>query len=160
MNDLPASTDGVPSLALQKEFWNEWNLSFLASAKRDSFQLQQRETAHAAAARAAAAVPGGAGRSAIGAVGGRPAAVIADNSRVPGLRPADRGSTAAARVRTIDAAVTCSAATTASSALILPVRPGIVWVAHASSLVGYAVTGDQRPRGNSRYPAAGVLPAR
>jgi len=54
MSNLAASTDSVPSLALQTEFWNEWNLSHLASAKRDSFQLQQREVAHAAAARAAA----------------------------------------------------------------------------------------------------------
>ena len=50
MSNPAASTDGVPPLALQTEFWNEWNLSFLASAKRSSFQLQQREAAHAAAA--------------------------------------------------------------------------------------------------------------
>jgi 2-polyprenyl-3-methyl-5-hydroxy-6-metoxy-1,4-benzoquinol methylase len=54
MSDLSASTDDVPPLALQREFWNDWNLSFLAGAKRDSFQRQQREVAHAAAARAAA----------------------------------------------------------------------------------------------------------
>ena len=54
MSNLAASTDGVPPLAVQIEFWNEWNLSFLATAKRSSFQLQQREAAHAAAARAAA----------------------------------------------------------------------------------------------------------
>ncbi len=50
------STDGVPPLAVQTKFWNEWNLSHLASAKRDSFQLQQRDVAYAAAARAAAAL--------------------------------------------------------------------------------------------------------
>src|SRR5690348_13216255 len=54
LSDPSASTDGAPPLALQMEFWNEWNLSFLASAKRNSFQLQQRDVAHAAAARAAA----------------------------------------------------------------------------------------------------------
>ena len=53
MSNLAASTSSVPPLALQTEFWNEWNLSFLAWAKRSSFQLQQREVAHAAAARAA-----------------------------------------------------------------------------------------------------------
>ena len=54
MSDPAASTDSVPPLALQTEFWSEWNLSHLAWAKRDSFQLQQREVAHAVAARAAA----------------------------------------------------------------------------------------------------------
>jgi SAM-dependent methyltransferase len=41
---------------LQAKFWNDWNLSHLASAKRDSFQLQQRDVAYAAAARAKAAL--------------------------------------------------------------------------------------------------------
>ena len=53
MSDPAASTEGVPPLALQKEFWNDWNLSHLAWAKRDSFQLQQRDVAHAVAVRAA-----------------------------------------------------------------------------------------------------------
>jgi 2-polyprenyl-3-methyl-5-hydroxy-6-metoxy-1,4-benzoquinol methylase len=57
MSDPMASTDGAPPLAVQTKFWNEWNLSHLASAKRDSFQLRQRDAAHAAAARAAAALP-------------------------------------------------------------------------------------------------------
>ena len=55
MSDLAASTDGVvPSLALQTEFWNDWNLSNLAWAKRHSFQLRQRDVAYAVAVRAAA----------------------------------------------------------------------------------------------------------
>jgi 2-polyprenyl-3-methyl-5-hydroxy-6-metoxy-1,4-benzoquinol methylase len=58
MNDLSDSTGDVPSLELQTEFWNEWNLSFLASGKRDSFQLQQQGAAHAAASRAAAELGG------------------------------------------------------------------------------------------------------
>jgi 2-polyprenyl-3-methyl-5-hydroxy-6-metoxy-1,4-benzoquinol methylase len=41
---------------VQTRFWDEWNLSHLASAKRDSFQLRQRDVAYAAAARAAASL--------------------------------------------------------------------------------------------------------
>ena len=56
MSDSAASGQGVPPMAAQETFWNEWNVSHLASAKRDSFQLQQRDVAEAAAARAAAAL--------------------------------------------------------------------------------------------------------
>jgi 2-polyprenyl-3-methyl-5-hydroxy-6-metoxy-1,4-benzoquinol methylase len=59
MSDQAASADGVPPLAVQTEFWNEWNLSHLASTERDSFQLRQRGVAHAAAGRTAAGLKDG-----------------------------------------------------------------------------------------------------
>ena len=59
MSDPAPRADGDPPLTVQTDFWNDWNLSHLASAKRDSFQLQQLDTAHAAAVRAKAGMHDG-----------------------------------------------------------------------------------------------------
>jgi 2-polyprenyl-3-methyl-5-hydroxy-6-metoxy-1,4-benzoquinol methylase len=56
MNDPAVAGPAVPSVAAQETFWNEWNSSHLASSRRDSFQLQQRDVATAAVVRAAAAL--------------------------------------------------------------------------------------------------------
>ena len=50
----PSSDDGDPPLAAQERFWNDWNLSRLASVELDSFQTRQQACAHAAAERTAA----------------------------------------------------------------------------------------------------------